>query len=98
MQHTRESHAGATPCLSRLVAKDATCQGSTGARAGGLAVIAYHIGFGWAPGGLLGVGVFFTLSGYLITDLLLAEHRDGRSRLGRVLGCGGPVGCCPRCI
>ena len=38
-----------------------------------LAVIAYHLDFGWAPGGLLGVGVFFTLSGYLITDLLLAQ-------------------------
>ena len=30
------------------------------------AVIAYHLQFGWAGGGLLGVGVFFTLSGYLI--------------------------------
>ncbi len=38
-----------------------------------LAVIAFHLEFGWAPGGLLGVGVFFTLSGYLITDLLLAQ-------------------------
>jgi len=48
-----------------------------------LAVIAYHLGFGWAPGGLLGVGVFFTLSGYLITDLLLAQvARRGRIRLG----------------
>jgi peptidoglycan/LPS O-acetylase OafA/YrhL len=36
-----------------------------------LAVIAFHEQFSWAPGGLLGVGVFFTLSGYLITDLLL---------------------------
>src|SRR5271168_1847884 len=47
-----------------------------------IAVIAYHVGFAWAPGGLLGVGVFFTLSGYLITDLLLAAHRRGRLRLG----------------
>jgi peptidoglycan/LPS O-acetylase OafA/YrhL len=46
-----------------------------------LAVIAYHLGVGWAPGGLLGVGVFFTLSGYLITDLLLDQRRQGRSRL-----------------
>jgi peptidoglycan/LPS O-acetylase OafA/YrhL len=48
-----------------------------------LAVIAYHLELGWAPGGLLGVGVFFTLSGYLITDLLLGQ-RDavGRLRLG----------------
>jgi peptidoglycan/LPS O-acetylase OafA/YrhL/lysophospholipase L1-like esterase len=47
-----------------------------------LAVIAYHLGLGWAPGGLLGVGVFFTLSGYLITDLLLAQHEiTGRLQL-----------------
>jgi peptidoglycan/LPS O-acetylase OafA/YrhL len=47
-----------------------------------LAVLAYHLGLGWAPGGLLGVGVFFTLSGYLITDLLLAQlARRGGIRL-----------------
>ncbi|RZT21590.1 acyltransferase family protein [Fictibacillus sp. BK138] len=38
-----------------------------------LAVIAYHLNFEWAAGGLLGVTVFFVLSGYLITDLLIAE-------------------------
>ncbi|HSZ47238.1 MAG TPA: acyltransferase family protein [Streptosporangiaceae bacterium] len=45
-----------------------------------LAVIAFHEQFSWAPGGLLGVGVFFTLSGYLITDLLLGQWR-GSGRL-----------------
>ncbi len=39
-----------------------------------LAVIAYHVNAGWAQGGLLGVGIFFTLSGYLITDLLMAHY------------------------
>jgi len=39
-----------------------------------LAVIAYHVNLGWAQGGLLGVGIFFTLSGYLITDLLLGQQ------------------------
>ena len=44
-----------------------------------LAVLAYHAGFGLAQGGFLGVEVFFVISGYLITALLLAEHRrDGR--------------------
>ena len=45
-----------------------------------LAVIAFHEQLGWAPGGLLGVGVFFTLSGYLITDLLLGQW-TARGRL-----------------
>ncbi|HWM54984.1 MAG TPA: acyltransferase family protein [Solirubrobacterales bacterium] len=44
-----------------------------------LGVIAYHLKFEWAEGGLLGVGVFFTLSGYLITDILLNQvRRSGR--------------------
>ncbi|USG68268.1 acetyltransferase [Brevibacillus ruminantium] len=43
------------------------------------AVIIYHLNVNWAPGGLLGVGVFFVLSGYLITDILLAQwKRNGR--------------------
>jgi peptidoglycan/LPS O-acetylase OafA/YrhL len=37
------------------------------------AVLLYHAGVGWLPGGFLGVDVFFAVSGYLITSLLLAE-------------------------
>ncbi|TKH39760.1 acetyltransferase [Paenibacillus polymyxa] len=40
-----------------------------------LAVIAYHLHFRWAEGGLLGVEIFFVLSGYLITDQILYEWR-----------------------
>jgi peptidoglycan/LPS O-acetylase OafA/YrhL len=48
-----------------------------------LAVIAFHLGYGWAPGGLLGVGIFFTLSGYLITDILLSQLNGGHIRLAQ---------------
>src|SRR5918997_4855225 len=44
-----------------------------------IAVLLYHAGLPWIPGGFLGVEVFFVISGYLITSLLLAEwHGRGR--------------------
>lgn len=40
-----------------------------------LAVLLYHADIAWLPGGFLGVEVFFVVSGYLITLLLLTEYR-----------------------
>ncbi|MET0458308.1 MAG: acyltransferase family protein [Ilumatobacteraceae bacterium] len=49
-----------------------------------VAVMVYHADAAWLPGGFLGVEVFFVISGYLITLLLIGEHeRSGRVRVGQ---------------
>lgn len=43
-----------------------------------LGVLIYHLNPAWLPGGYLGVGMFFTLSGYLITANLMRSYRRGK--------------------
>jgi peptidoglycan/LPS O-acetylase OafA/YrhL len=48
-----------------------------------LGVIFFHAGFPWVRGGYVGVDVFFVISGFLITGILLRELRQERLSLAR---------------
>ena len=54
-------------------------------------VVMYHLGFSWMPGGFLGVEVFFVVSGYLITSLLLGEYESSLAEGGRNGKGGGTI-------
>jgi peptidoglycan/LPS O-acetylase OafA/YrhL len=79
------THARPTPLVTRPAPKDGYRPHLDGIRAVAvILVILFHLGYLWLPGGFVGVDVFFVLSGYLITGLLVDElARDGRVDLPR---------------
>ena len=86
----REGDGGPEPSVGRIPALD-------GIRALGIVlVLFFHGGFGWAGGGFFGVDVFFVLSGFLITGLLVSEFRQN-SHIGllRFWGTGYAAWCRP---
>ncbi len=46
-----------------------------------LPVILFHAGFEWLSGGFIGVDIFFVISGYLITTIIITEMADGKFSL-----------------
>lgn len=46
-------------------------------------VILFHAGFSWVRGGYVGVDVFFVISGYLITSIILADQKAGIFTIGQ---------------
>ena len=57
----------------------------------------YHANSEWLPGGFLGVEVFFVISGYLITLLLIAEKEEPAVSISDISGCGVLAVCSRRC-
>ena len=47
-----------------------------------LAVMLYHFGVGFMPGGFIGVDVFFVLSGFLMTGIIAGGLEKGRFSIG----------------
>ncbi len=77
------AHPGRSPAGAARIRHVPALDGLRGAAVAG--VLLYHGGY--LTGGYLGVDLFFVLSGYLITAILLTEHRrTGRISLGAFWG------------
>ncbi|MET8154474.1 acyltransferase family protein [Actinoplanes sp. NPDC049668] len=81
----RPGHAAPGPGVTRAAAPERHRRDIEGLRAVAvLLVVAYHCGVPYLTGGYVGVDVFFVISGFLITGLLLREAgRTGRVSIRR---------------
>lgn len=77
--------SGRAPAGGASSGRGARIEGLDGLRALAIiGVLVYHLNASWLPGGFLGVDVFFVVSGFLITTLLLREQqRTGRIALSQ---------------
>ena len=48
-----------------------------------MAVFIFHLNDVWLPGGFVGVDIFFVLSGYLISSIILSEIDEGQFTIAR---------------
>lgn len=51
-----------------------------------LPIVLFHVGYKWIPGGFVGVDIFFVISGYLISSIILSEISTGRFSFRRFYG------------
>lgn len=50
-----------------------------------IGVILFHMNYQWITGGFVGVDIFFVISGYLITSIILKEHESGLFKISKFM-------------
>ncbi|MFA6119442.1 MAG: acyltransferase [Parachlamydiales bacterium] len=50
-----------------------------------IGVILFHMKYQWISGGFVGVDIFFVISGYLITSIILKEHENRQFKISKFM-------------